>query len=240
MTLELSNVRGGYGLIQVLKDVSLTVGRGEIVALIGSNGAGKTTTLRAISGVIPVSQGRIVWNGKSLRDVAPHDIVLHKIAHVPEGRQIFSAMSVQENLRMGAYRWRDKTLMSDNLERVFALFPRLKERYRQPAGKLSGGEQQMLALGRALMSSAELLLLDEPSMGLSPIMIDQICDAIEDISAKGAAVLLVEQNIEAAFRIARRAYVLRNGTIVQAGLIDELRNDDLLREAYLGSANNAA
>ncbi len=239
MTLEVSNVHGGYGPIQVLKDVSFSVGRGEIVALIGSNGAGKTTTLRAISGLVPISMGRILWNNQSLTAIAPYDIVLRGVAHVPEGRQVFGNLSVRENLLMGAYRKREKQSVTKTLEKVLELFPRLRERHKQLARHLSGGEQQMLALGRALMSSPQLLLLDEPSMGLAPIVADQIFDAIEKISVDGTSILLVEQNIEIALRLARRAYVLRNGKIVKSGFTAELQNDDLLREAFLGKNDTA-
>ena len=239
MTLVVENVDAGYGPIQALHDVSLTVGEGEIVALIGSNGAGKTTMLMVISGLVPVRRGHVRWSDEALDALPPQEIIARRVAHVPEGRHVFLSLSVDENLHMGAYRRRDKASMVRNREKVLAMFPRLKERLSQSAGTLSGGEQQMLAIGRALMSSPELLLLDEPSMGLAPIIAEQIFDAFADIAKEGTSVLLVEQNLAMAFLVARRAYVLQNGVIVREGSVERLRGDPALREAYLGGAVEA-
>ena len=239
MTLKVENVDAGYGPIQALQDVSLTVGAGEIVALIGSNGAGKTTMLMVISGLVPTRRGHVHWRDEMLDELPPQEIVARRVAHVPEGRHVFHSLSVDENLQMGAYRRRDKASIGRNREKVLAMFPRLKERLSQSAGTLSGGEQQMLAVGRALMNSPELLLLDEPSMGLAPIIAEQIFDVFSDIAKDGTSILLVEQNLGMAFRVARRAYVLQNGVIVREGSVESLRGDPALSEAYLGGAVEA-
>ena len=239
MTLKVENVDAGYGAIQALQDVSLTVGAGEIVALIGSNGAGKTTMLMVISGLVPTRRGLVHWRDEALDELPPQEIVERRVAHVPEGRHVFLSLSVDENLQMGAYRQRDRATVGLNREKVLNLFPRLKERLSQSAGTLSGGEQQMLAIGRALMNSPELLLLDEPSMGLAPIIAEQIFDVFSDIAKDGTSILLVEQNLGMAFQVARRAYVLQNGVIVREGSVESLRGDPALREAYLGGAVEA-
>ncbi len=239
MTLVVENVDAGYGPIQALQDVSLTVEEGEIVALIGSNGAGKTTMLMVISGLVPARRGHVRWRDEALDALPPQEIIKRRVAHVPEGRHVFLSLSVDENLQMGAYRRRDKASISRNREKVLAMFPRLTERLSQSAGTLSGGEQQMLAIGRALMSSPELLLLDEPSMGLAPIIAEQIFDVFADIAKEGTSILLVEQNLAMAFLVARRAYVLQNGIIVREGSVESLRGDPVLREAYLGGAVEA-
>ncbi|MBI4254365.1 MAG: ABC transporter ATP-binding protein [Candidatus Rokubacteria bacterium] len=222
-----------YGEIRALKGVALQVGRGEIVALLGNNGAGKTTTLKTISGLLRPTRGAVMLDGEPLVGVPPHDIVQRGIAHVPEGRRIFNRLTVRENLVMGAYLRRDAGIAGD-LDRVFALFPRLKERAVQVAGTLSGGEQQMLAIGRALMLSPRLLLLDEPSMGLAPVLVEQIFDTIADINRQGTTILLVEQNAAMALSIAHRGYVLETGTIALTGTAAELSDNAEVRRAYLG------
>jgi branched-chain amino acid transport system ATP-binding protein len=209
------------------------VGRGEIVALLGNNGAGKTTTLKTISGLLRPTRGAVMLDGKPLIGVQPHDIVSKGIAHVPEGRRIFNRLTVRENLMMGAYLRRDAGI-ADDLDRVFALFPRLEERVGQVAGTLSGGEQQMLAIGRALMLSPRLLLLDEPSMGLAPVLVEQIFDTIAGINRQGTTILLVEQNAAMALSIAHRGYVLETGTIALTGTAAELSDNAEVRRAYLG------
>jgi branched-chain amino acid transport system ATP-binding protein len=222
-----------YGEIRALKGVALEVGRGEIVALLGNNGAGKTTTLKTISGLLRPTRGAVMLDGKPLIGVPPHDIVSKGIAHVPEGRRIFNRLTVRENLMMGAYLRRDAGI-ADDLDRVFALFPRLEERVGQVAGTLSGGEQQMLAIGRALMLSPRLLLLDEPSMGLAPVLVEQIFDTIAGINRQGTTILLVEQNAAMALSIAHRGYVLETGTIALTGTAAELSDNAEVRRAYLG------
>ena len=222
-----------YGAIRALKGVALEVGRGQIVALLGSNGAGKTTTLKTISGLVPAARGTITLDGESLVGVPPHAIALRGIAHVPEGRRIFNRLTVRENLMMGAYPRRDPGVAED-LDQVFALFPRLEERITQVAGTLSGGEQQMLAIGRALMLHPRLLLLDEPSMGLAPVLVEQIFATIDDINRQGMTILLVEQNAAMALGIAHRGYVLETGTIALAGTAEELAGNADVRRAYLG------
>ena len=222
-----------YGEIRALKGVALEVGRGEIVALLGNNGAGKTTTLKTISGLLRPTRGAVMLDGKPLIGVPPHDIVSKGIAHVPEGRRIFNRLTVRENLMMGAYLRRDAGI-ADDLDRVFALFPRLEERVAQVAGTLSGGEQQMLAIGRALMLSPRLLLLDEPSMGLAPVLVEQIFDTIAGINRQGTTILLVEQNAAMALSIAHRGYVLETGTIALTGTAAELSDNAEVRRAYLG------
>ncbi|MCS7295928.1 MAG: ABC transporter ATP-binding protein [Chloroflexota bacterium] len=231
--LEVEGLVAGYGAITAVKGISLHLDEGEIVTLIGSNGAGKTTTLRAISGLIRPRQGDIRLAGRSIVGLKPHEIVARGVAHVPEGRGIFGTLTVKENLLLGAHRRRDGNI-ADDLERVFSLFPRLRERLGQVAGTLSGGEQQMLAIGRALMARPRVLLLDEPSMGLAPYLVDAIFQTISDIRAAGTPILLVEQNAAAALEIADRGYVLESGTIVLAGAGPELARNDDVRRAYLG------
>lgn len=234
MTLKVENLAAGYGPIQALQDVSLSVGRDEIVALIGSNGAGKTTMLRVISGLVRPRRGHVLWQETLLNGLEPHEIVARGVAQVPEGRHVFNGLTVHENLLMGAFCRRNKISVGRNTDRVLSIFPRLAERLGQMAGTLSGGEQQMLAVGRALMSSPELLLLDEPSMGLGPIVAERIFEVISEIAKDGTSILLVEQNLEMAFQVAHRAYALQNGIIVREGSVAELRGDSALRDAYLG------
>jgi len=222
-----------YGQIRALKGVALAVGRGEIVALLGNNGAGKTTTLKTISGLLRPTSGTITLEGQPLAGVPPHEIVMRGLAHVPEGRRIFNRLTVRENLVMGAYTRRDAGIAAD-LDRVFALFPRLGERVAQVAGTLSGGEQQMLAIARALILGPRLLLLDEPSMGLAPVLVEQIFDTIVDINRQGTTILLVEQNAAMALSIAHRGYVLETGSIALAGTAAELSDNADVRRAYLG------
>jgi branched-chain amino acid transport system ATP-binding protein len=222
-----------YGQIRALKGVALAVGRGEIVALLGNNGAGKTTTLKTISGLLRPTSGTITLEGQPLAGVPPHAIVMRGLAHVPEGRRIFNRLTVRENLVMGAYTRRDAGIAAD-LDRVFTLFPRLGERVAQVAGTLSGGEQQMLAIARALMLGPRLLLLDEPSMGLAPVLVEQIFDTIVDINRQGTTILLVEQNAAMALSIAHRGYVLETGSIALAGTAAELSDNADVRRAYLG------
>lgn len=231
--LEVDGLVAGYGAIVAVKGISLVVDEGEIVTLIGSNGAGKSTTLRAISGLIRPREGDIRFAGRSIVGLKPHEIVGLGIAHVPEGRGIFGSLTVRENLLLGAHRRRDAGVR-DDLERVFGLFPRLRERLRQVAGTLSGGEQQMLAIGRALMARPRLLLLDEPSMGLAPVLVEAIFQTIVEIRQSGTPILLVEQNAAAALDIADRAYVLESGTIAISGTGRELARNDDVRRAYLG------
>lgn len=230
--LRVTGLAAGYGAIAAIKGISLDVEQGEIVTLIGSNGAGKSTTLRALSGVIKPRAGQVTFRDKPIERLAPHKIVRLGISHVPEGRGIFHRMTVQENLLLGAYQ-RDDDLSGD-LDRVYSLFPRLKERLGQPGGTLSGGEQQMLAIGRALMARPTLLLLDEPSMGLSPLLVETIFATIVQIRQQGATVLLVEQNALMALEIADRAYVLESGAITLQGTGAELATNDAVRRSYLG------
>ena len=231
--LEVEDLHVFYGEIHALKGAALTVRRGEIVAVLGSNGAGKTTTLKSISGLLAPRRGRIMLEGRQISGVPPHEVVLRGIAHVPEGRRIFNRLSVRENLAMGAYLRRDEGVPAD-LDRVFALFPVLQERLAQVAGTLSGGEQQMLAIGRALMASPRLLLLDEPSMGLAPVLVERIFETIADINRQGTTILLVEQNAAMALAIAHRGYVLEAGTIALSGTAAELAENPDVRRAYLG------
>ena len=224
-----------YGEIHALKGLTLAVEGEEIVALLGPNGAGKSTTLKTLSGLLPPREGRITLLGESLVGVPPHEIVRRGIAHVPEGRRIFNRLTVLENLEMGAYIRRDGGIAQD-LERVFALFPRLKERKAQVAGTLSGGEQQMLAIGRALMARPRLLLLDEPSMGLAPVLVEQIFETVRDINRQGTTILLVEQNAAMALSVAHRGYVLETGAIMLSGAAAELRENAEVRRAYLGES----
>jgi len=236
MLLELTDVKVSYGRIEALHGISLHVNEGEVVALIGANGAGKTTTMRAISGIRPLSAGRIVFNGEDITRLRADLRVVRGLCQAPEGRQIFPGMTVIENLDMGAYTRKDRAGIAADLERVYTLFPRLRERRKQAAGTLSGGEQQMLAIGRALMSRPKLLLLDEPSMGLAPMLIQQIFNIITEISQQGTTILVVEQNAQQALSRAHRAYVLETGEIVKEGTGAELLHDPAVREAYLGAA----
>jgi branched-chain amino acid transport system ATP-binding protein len=233
--LEVSAVRARYGAIEALKGVSLTVGEGEVVTLIGSNGAGKSTTLRSIAGLTPASAGRITYDGEDITGVPADEIVTRGIALSPEGRRCFARMTVRENLDLGAYRRRDAASVAADMERVFSLFPRLKERVDQKAGTMSGGEQQMLAIGRALMARPRLLLLDEPSLGIAPVLVDRIYETISEIHRSGVAILLVEQNASRALDAAGRGYVLETGRVVLADDTASLRNDPRVREAYLGA-----
>ncbi|WIM98193.1 ABC transporter ATP-binding protein [Actinoplanes oblitus] len=236
MLLELKDITLLYGRIQALHGISLTVGEGEIVALIGANGAGKTTTMKAISGLRPVAQGSILFDGQDITKLRADLRVVRGVSQSPEGRGVFPGMTVRENLEMGAYTRRNRAEIAEDMERVFTLFPRLKEREKQSSGTLSGGEQQMLAVGRALMSRPKLLLLDEPSMGLAPMLIQQIFDIIVEINQQGTTVLLVEQNAQQALSRAHRAYVLETGRIVKEGTGQDLLHDPAVKDAYLGVA----
>jgi len=231
--LVLDDVNTYYGNIHALQGISLTVGRGEIVTLIGANGAGKTTTLKTISGLLHPRRGKVTFEGKDISKVAAHRLVRVGIGHAPEGRRIFSRMSVLENLKMGAFT-RDQSTIQPDIDRVMDLFPRLRERTNQLGGTLSGGEQQMLAIGRALMSQPRVLLLDEPSLGLAPILVQQVFATIREINAQGTTVLLVEQNALQALSIAHRAYVLQTGRVVLSGPADEVKENESVRKAYLG------
>ena len=235
MMLELKDVHTYYGNIHALKGISLNVDKGEIVTLIGSNGAGKTTTLRTIQGINRPRSGTIVLEGEELEKLPPHEVALRGVAQSPEGRLIFPQMTVLENLEMGAYARKDKSSMKDDLNRVFTLFPRLKERTSQRGGTLSGGEQQMLAMGRALMARPQLICMDEPSMGLSPILVQTVFDTIQEIRSQGVTVFLVEQNANMALNVADRGYVLQQGRIVLTDTASNLRDNDLVRSAYLGA-----
>jgi len=236
MLLELDKITLLYGRIQALHGVSIHVNEGEVVALIGANGAGKTTVMRAISGLRPVAAGRIRFNGDDITRLRADLRVIRGISQSPEGRGVFPGMTVQENLDMGAYTRRDWNAIADDMERVFSLFPRLLERRKQAGGTLSGGEQQMLAVGRALMSRPKLLLLDEPSMGLAPLLIQKIFEIITEISQQGTTILVVEQNAQQALSRANRAYVMETGNIVKEGPGSALLNDPAVKEAYLGVA----
>jgi branched-chain amino acid transport system ATP-binding protein len=232
--LEVENIHSYYGNIHALRGVSLTVEEGEVVTLIGSNGAGKTTTLRSIHGILPPREGRIVFRGEEIQGVPAHDMIGKGISQSPEGRRIFHRMTVTENLEMGAFHRNDRIEIQEDMTRVFDLFPRLKERVKQEAGTMSGGEQQMLAIGRSLMGRPRLLLLDEPSMGLAPVLVERIFQVIEEINKQGTTILLVEQNANVALEIATRGYVLETGEIVNAAPAEKLREDPKVREAYLG------
>ena len=232
--LEVENIHSYYGHIHALRGVSLRVDEGEVVTLIGSNGAGKTTTLRSIHGILAPREGRIVFRGEEIQGKPAHGMIKKGIAQSPEGRRIFSRMSVHENLEMGAYHRSDRDGIQEDMDRVYDLFPRLKERVKQEAGTMSGGEQQMLAIGRALMSRPKLLLLDEPSMGLAPVLVERIFQTVEEINKQGTTILLVEQNANVALEVATRGYVLEAGTIVNAAPAEKLREDPKVREAYLG------
>ena len=232
--LEVKDLSVYYGVIQALKGISFHVDQGEVVALIGANGAGKTTTLHTLSGLIKAQTGEIKYKGKELTKLPGHKIVSLGMAQVPEGRRVFAEMTVLQNLKMGAYTRKDKLEMDETLKEVYRRFPRLEERKNQMAGTLSGGEQQMLAMGRALMSHPDIILMDEPSMGLSPIFVNEIFQIIQDVNKSGVTVLLVEQNAKKALSIANRAYVLETGSIVKEGLASDLLNDESIKAAYLG------
>jgi len=232
--LQVRDLRVSYGSIEVIKNVSLEVNEGEIVALLGSNGAGKTTTVKTIMGLMTPGSGTITYLGNSISDYATHEIVSKGLVMVPEGRQLFPQMTVKENLLMGAYSKRDKKGISNNLDFVFTLFPRLKERIAQSAGTLSGGEQQMLTIGRALMSNPEAIILDEPSLGLAPVFVKEIFNLIKEINGMGKTILLIEQNARLALEIAHRAYVLENGRISLWGEAKDLLNNPEVKKAYLG------
>ncbi|HVM29232.1 MAG TPA: ABC transporter ATP-binding protein [Candidatus Limnocylindrales bacterium] len=232
--LEIIDLHTYYGNIHALNGISLTVGEGEIVTLIGANGAGKTTTLNSISGIVRPRSGQIMYEGRDVTVVASHEMVPMGIIQVPEGRRVFARLTVEENLRMGGFTLKSKTEVNDGVERAYVMFPRLRERRTQIAGTLSGGEQQMLAMGRALMAKPRVLLLDEPSMGLAPNLVEQIFDTIVTIHKDGTAILLVEQNAHMALEIAHRGYILQTGEIVLADAADQLRNNDEVRRAYLG------
>ena len=234
--LEVQNVHAYYGKIHALKDVSIHIDKGEIVTLIGANGAGKSTTLRTISGLLKPREGAIKLNGEDLTRLQAHEIVTKGIIQVPEGRRIFGQLSVRENLDMGAFTCRDSKLNEENLDRVFTLFPRLKERTRQVAGTLSGGEQQMLAMGRALMANPEILLLDEPSMGLAPVLVDSIFETIQQLHASGTTILLVEQSARMALQVASRGYVIQTGEVVLNDSADKLNENEMVRKVYMGES----
>ena len=233
--LEIKDLNVFYGAIHALKGVSLTVGDGELVSLIGANGAGKTTTLHTISGLLHAASGSVMLDGKDLQKVPANTIINLGLAHVPEGRHVFARMTVEENLRMGAYIIKAQKKIAENLEKVYGHFPRLKERYRQLAGTLSGGEQQMLATGRALMTDPKIVLMDEASMGLSPLLVKEIFAIIEELHKSGITILLVEQNAKMALAVSDRAYVLETGTISMEGKASDLAADDRVRKAYLGA-----
>jgi branched-chain amino acid transport system ATP-binding protein len=224
-----------YGAIEALKGITIEVGEGEIVTLIGSNGAGKTTTLRSISGIVPPRSGRIVFQGREIQAMPGYQVAQIGIAHSPEGRRIFPRMTVLENLEMGAFTRKDPKAIREEIDRVYSLFPRLKEREKQKGGTMSGGEQQMLAMGRALMAHPKLLLLDEPSLGLAPVIVDKIYEIIREINAQGTTILLVEQNANYALDVSTRGYVLETGTVALSDKSDVLRNDERVQAAYLGA-----
>ena len=232
--LEVKDIEVFYGVIQAIKGISFEVNEGEVIALIGANGAGKTTTLHTITGLLQPKKGSIMFEGKDITKVPAHKIVSLGMSHVPEGRRVFGELTVYENLKMGAYTRKDKAEIQETLEMVYKRFPRLEERKNQLAGTLSGGEQQMLAMGRALMSHPKIIVMDEPSMGLSPIFVNEIFKIIQDVSKSGTTVLLVEQNAKKALSIADRAYVLETGKIVLEGDAKELMNNDSIKKAYLG------
>ena len=232
--LEVRGLKVGYGGIQAVKGVDFVVHQGELVSLIGSNGAGKTTTMKAITGTLPFSEGDIEYLGKSIRGKGAWDLVKQGLAMVPEGRGVFARMTITENLQMGAYIRNDKAEIALDIEKMFTIFPRLRERKDQLAGTMSGGEQQMLAMGRALMSRPKVLLLDEPSMGLSPIMVDKIFEVVKDVYAQGVTILLVEQNASRALGIADRGYVMESGVVTMSGDAKQMLSDPKVRAAYLG------
>ena len=232
--LEIKDLEVYYGMIQAIKGVSFEVNEGEVIALIGANGAGKTTILHTITGLLEAKQGSVSFDGKDITKIPAHKIVSMGMAHVPEGRRVFANLTVLQNLKMGAYTRKDKDEIDETMHTVYKRFPRLEERQNQLAGTLSGGEQQMLAMGRALMSHPRIILMDEPSMGLSPIFVNEIFDIIKEVSAGGTTVLLVEQNAKKALSISNRAYVLETGKIVLSGNADDLLNNDSIKKAYLG------
>ncbi|MED9903344.1 MAG: ABC transporter ATP-binding protein [Lachnospiraceae bacterium] len=232
--LEIKDLQVSYGMIQAIKGVSFEVNKGEVIALIGANGAGKTTILHTITGLLTPQNGSVIYNGTDITKIPGHKIVSMGMAHVPEGRRVFANMTVLQNLKLGAYTRKDKAEIAETLEMVYKRFPRLEERKNQIAGTLSGGEQQMLAMGRALMSHPQIILMDEPSMGLSPIFVNEIFDIIKDVSESGTTVLLVEQNAKKALSIADRAYVLETGKIVLTGKASALLDDASVKKAYLG------
>ena len=232
--LSVNNLQVHYGMIQAIKDVSFEVNEGEVIALIGANGAGKTTILHTVSGLLQPTKGSVIFEGQDITKVPAHKIVSLGMAHVPEGRRVFAQLTVLENLKLGAYTRKDKNEMEETLKMIYKRFPRLEERKNQVAGTLSGGEQQMLAMGRALMSHPKIILMDEPSMGLSPIFVEEVFKIIRDISAEGVTVLLVEQNAKKALNIADRAYVLETGNIILRGDAKKLMNDESVKKAYLG------
>lgn len=233
--LKIENLAVSYGAVQALRGISMEVADGEIVSLIGANGAGKTTTLHAITGLVPIKAGSVEYDGHDLRKIDPSKIVTMGLAHVPEGRQVFTRMTVAENLAMGAYHRKDKKGIEADLQRVYERFPRLKERAKQLAGTLSGGEQQMVAMGRAIMSAPKLVVMDEPSMGLSPVLVKEVFNIIQTMHESGITILLVEQNAKMALAISDRAYVLENGLITMSGDANTLLHDDKVRKAYLGA-----
>lgn len=233
--LKIENLEVSYGAVQALRGISMEVDDGEIVSLIGANGAGKTTTLHAVTGLVPIKTGSVEYDGHDLRKIDPSKIVSMGLAHVPEGRQVFTRMTVAENLAMGAYHRKDKKGIEADLEHVYERFPRLKERAKQLAGTLSGGEQQMVAMGRAIMSAPKLVVMDEPSMGLSPVLVKEVFDIIRTMHESGITILLVEQNAKMALAISNRAYVLENGCITMSGDASTLLHDDKVRKAYLGA-----
>ena len=232
--LSVNNLQVHYGMIQAIKDVSFEVNEGEVIALIGANGAGKTTILHTVSGLLQPTKGSVIFEGQDITKVPAHKIVSLGMAHVPEGRRVFAQLTVLENLKLGAYTRKDKNEMEETLKMIYKRFPRLEERKNQIAGTLSGGEQQMLAMGRALMSHPKIILMDEPSMGLSPIFVEEVFKIIRDISTEGVTVLLVEQNAKKALNIADRAYVLETGNIILQGDAKKLMNDESVKKAYLG------
>ncbi len=232
--LEVENVNTYYGQIHALKDVSITVDKGEIVTIIGANGAGKSTMLKTTSGLLRPRRGKITLEGEDITGMKAHEIVMKGVIQVPEGRRVFGRLTVKENLEMGAFTSRDNRKNLDNLERVYAMFPRLKERSKQVSGTLSGGEQQMLAMGRALMANPRVLLLDEPSMGLAPVLVDGIFDTIRQLHAAGTTILLVEQNARMALQVASRGYVLQTGAIIFSDTAANLADNEMVRKAYLG------
>ena len=232
--LKVTDLTVHYGAIQALRGISFDVNQGEIITLIGSNGAGKTTTLHSVSNIIKKTSGKVEFENVDITNVSPDAIVKTGLIQVPEGRRVFANMSVKENLEMGAYTRKDKAGIKADMEMVYELFPRLKERVKQLSGTLSGGEQQMLAMGRALMSKPKLLLLDEPSMGLAPILVDEIFSIIQEINKTGTTILLVEQNAYKALSIADRAYILETGTVIKSGKASDLINDEAVKSAYLG------
>lgn len=232
--LEVKDLEVSYGAIRAVKGISFTVEKGEIVTLIGANGAGKSTTLRTISGLLRPQRGQILYQGQDITNLPPHRIVELGINHVPEGRGIFTNLTVWENLMLATYTRKDRSRLNEDFEQVFTIFPRLKERSKQSAGTLSGGEQQMLAVARALMTKGEVMLLDEPSMGLAPVLVDEIFRILRDINKQGKTILLVEQNAYRALEIAHRGYVFETGNIVYSGTASELRNNEAVKKAYLG------